>query len=155
MEWDYRLIGDTAVCLPQSLLGINRNTAVKEVAEEFVSFALSQDFQVNSTLTGIPMNKGAFQEQKTVQRPEDKENFGVLSVVGGDGEEYTLIISWPEEEELAEYVKMVESLDTVSLCDSRLYDAVVQRGVDALTGEKGIEETVDAVAKEVSLYLAE
>lgn len=155
LEWDYRLIGDTAVCLPQSLLGINRSTAVKEVAEEFVSFALSQDFQVNSTLTGIPMNKGAFQEQKTVQRPEDKENFGVLSVVGGDGEEYTLIISWPEEEELAEYVKMVESLDTVSLCDSRLYDAVVQRGVDALTGEKGIEETVDAVAKEVSLYLAE
>lgn len=155
LEWDYRIAGESNICLPQSLLGINQNTAMKEAAEEFISFALSRDFQTEGILSGIPMNQGAFQEQITEQKPADGEYYGIVSLVSQDGEDFQINISWPEEEELNKYAAMVEALDTVNLCDSRLFDAVLRHGVDALTGEKEIEETVDAISKEVSLYLAE
>lgn len=43
----------------------------------------------------------------------------------------------------------------MNYCDNRIYGAVIKLGQAALTGEAGIEETVDAIEKELELYLAE
>lgn len=42
----------------------------------------------------------------------------------------------------------------MGICDSQVYNTVIRLGQAALKGEAGIEETVDAIERELQIYLA-
>lgn len=72
-----------------------------------------------------------------------------------DGSVMSLQINWPSKEDFARLESLADHTAGVNYCDNRIYGAVIKLGQAALTGEAGIEETVDAIEKELELYLAE
>lgn len=43
----------------------------------------------------------------------------------------------------------------VSMCDSRVYEAVIEKGIAVLSKEIRVEEAVDEIEKALQIYLAE
>ena len=147
-------------CIVETLLGINGQSPVLDYAKDFVKFAMSEDFQKEAMLSGIPMNRKAFyaKEENTLVDENGDPITGAYSgyaISGDNGETINIEIYWASEEQIAKYNQMVESIDTVNHCDDRVFNAVIEEGVHALDGTKGIEETVEAIEKKVQLYLAE
>ena len=146
-------------CIVETLLGINEHSQVSKYAEDFVRFVMSEEFQEKALLTGIPMNRKAVYRQEENNVDEDGNVLaGIYSystVTLRNGEKLKIGVSWAADEQLARYHQLIESIDTVNICDARVFDEVIKEGVSVLEGAKGIEEAVNAIEKKVQLYLAE
>lgn len=160
MEKDYRIFSDEGTtCIPVSMLAVNQASGVPEEAEDFVRYAIGEEFQKRVVLSGIPINKGALylmEQANLSHRP------GIYSAIGmgnydgtSKGEYVVLMIEWAQMEDFEKLNAILDSIDRVNLCDAMVYDTVMELGVSAVNGEKSIEEMVDAIAKKVQLYLAE
>ncbi len=58
----------------------------------------------------------------------------------------------PTEDEWKKITGLADSVTGVNRCDATVYEAVVEYGIPALTGETSVEE---AIEKNVKIYLAE
>lgn len=156
---DYRLMpgqgGNTFN--PSCMLSLNSAGAYREQAEAFIRFAVSADFQSQAGLGCTPVNKAAFGAKQAFpyvdQSPD--EPYMQLSSSDDKGNVQNLEVRWPGTDQFAAFGKLVDSLDTCGSGDSVINDAVLEFGPEAVTGEKGIEETVAAIEEKVRLYLAE
>lgn len=156
---DYKLLpGQCAGSFqPKGVLAVNAASAVREQAEDFLIYALSEEFQSSAFLNGIPVNKGAFaQKQAYPYEGQDMTAvYGMVSVMDSKGEECTIEVRWADKEEFDYLEGLAESLTQVSRCDDEVLETVAELGQAALTGEKSVEETVNEIEKKVQLYLAE
>lgn len=147
-------------CIVETVMGINQNSKVYQQAEEFLNYTLSEEFQKDTLLSGIPINKKAFYAQQENNLLDEEGNLQTgpymsYGLSGEDGESLGVEVSWATEEQLAGYSALVESIDTVNRCDERVFSTVIEEGAAFLNGTKGIEEAVNAIEKKVQLYLAE
>lgn len=156
---EYRLMPALGgkVFLPSSMLSVNNATAYKEQAEEFVKFAVSGKFQSDAKLSGVPINRDAFHAKQEYPYPNESPDTPYLGLTYEDetGKITSIDIYWAGKEAFAAFGELVESLDTSGKGVSMVRWTVLELGQAALTGEKGIEETVDDIEKNVQLYLAE
>ncbi len=135
------------------ILAVNEASKVKEQALELVAYALSTQFVENSYMYGGSTNWDALEAQAA---KEQGEGFGaVMSFEDIEGNEQMIEVDTLSQEAMEELRQFMENCQGISQCDSRVYDAVIEEGQKALTGELTVEEAVKAVEKKVALYLAE
>ena len=147
------LPGADKICIPITMLAINKNAKIKEEAKEFMRFALSGDFQAKTVLNGTPINVHAcYAKQLNTQSVVYSVYLDNTAIIS---EEQILHISWADKEELADYLEFIKSVDKVSLCDEYVWNTVMELGEMAVSGEKTIEEAVDEIEGRLQLYLAE
>lgn len=142
-------------CLPATLMAMNGATEHEEESRLFLEYIFSPEFQGNVSLNGTPVNRGAFLQRQESPEGENMEPYAAMGYAMPDGSVVSLEIYWPSKEDFTRLESLTDNISGVNYCDNRIYEAVIGLGQAALTGEAGIEETVDAIEKELELYLAE
>ncbi len=72
-----------------------------------------------------------------------------------EGCQVVLGLQWPKEQELEQFRKVLESLQTPVVFEESLKNEVITIGAQALRGEKKVEEGAREIAQKISLYLNE
>ena len=98
------------------------------------------------------MNADAFKEFTT--NPSPDSTIGT-SAEDKDGNTVELDISWPGQTEIDQLKKLIESRRTPVMAQNEWRNEVVSIGAKALTGEKGVEESVEEIVQKISLHLQE
>jgi ABC-type glycerol-3-phosphate transport system substrate-binding protein len=155
---DHTVIGldgqSKGVFSPYTILGINAQSSIKDLAQDFTAAVLSVEFQKNDNMKGYPINKAAFEENT-----KDPTNDGIVSSTGGGdpetGEMFTLDIRWPNADQLAKLKKIIENLNTPSITDSNLKKAILELAPAALNGEKDVESVANEIINKMQIYLSE
>ena len=156
LEEDYTLMPgqNYGTALPSTLLSINSTSGKKEEALLFVEYGLSEKFQSETFLNGIPINKKAYSKREIC--PHDtRAVYSVLLYPLQDGVDEIIEIYWPTDLDFYLLNAKIENISGVNYCDTRVYEAVIKYGEAALQGEISIEEAMNNIEKSVQLYLAE
>ncbi len=160
---DYQLMpGTRKVCLPETLVSVNQATDQPGEAKEFVKYLLTDYLGTAVSLSGIPINKTVFlamEENPYAGTEEEKESYASFGI-GMEGDNGTvqslsIEVCWGTPEEFQTFNALLESIDSVSLWNQEVMEAVYELGGDAVEGTVPIEEVVDEIEKKVQLYLAE
>lgn len=69
--------------------------------------------------------------------------------------EVILLIRVPDEKTVSELIKWMESLDTAYVEDKIFEEVVYEEGEAYIEGEKGLEETMNAIETRLGIYLTE
>lgn len=137
---------------PTGTVGIAATSKNTELAKEFVRVLLGKDVQAKDLSDGFPVSADAFKEFTT--NPYQDSSM----TVGGedkDGNSLQLDMSWPGQTEIEQLKKIIESRKTPVMAQSEWRTEVVSIGAKALTGEKGVEESVEEIVQKISLHLQE
>ncbi|MDE6516871.1 MAG: extracellular solute-binding protein [Acetatifactor sp.] len=135
------------------ILAVNEASKVKEQALELVAYALSTKFVEDSYMYGGSTNWDALEAQAA---KEQSEGYGLcMSFMDIEGNEQIIAVGTPSQEAIEALRQLMENCQGISQCDSRVFEAVIEEGQKALTGELTVEDAVKAIEKKVALYLAE
>lgn len=134
---------------------VNAASEMKEQAMELVAYALSAQLRRENTLNSSTTNLDVLEEQIQEALKNEQEMGAVMSMEDINGKEIMIDSGTPSKEDLDTLRTLLEGCRGAIQCDSRIYDAVVEKGQKALTGKLTVEEAVKEIEKEVSLYLSE
>lgn len=136
-----------------NILAVNEASKVKEQALELVAYALSTRFVEDSYMYGGSTNWDALEAQAAKEREEGYS--AVMSFMDIEGNEQIINVETPASEDIEALRQLMETCQGISQCDSRVFEAVIEEGQKALSGDLTVEEAVKAIEKKVALYLAE
>lgn len=148
--------GKGSVFLPKTLAGISAVSQNQEEAMAFMKVLLGKENQ-SSLFSGTAVNRAAF-EESLIPNPEfvtENGQFGSRSMSDGNGLEVSLDIYAPTREQIDELLDWMETLKVPCISDELLENAVYQEGVKYMRGEKSLEEALDGIEEQVSIYMAE
>lgn len=117
------------VFTPSTIAGVNAGSAQQELAAAFVEELLSPGVQDYNFNDGFPVNRSSFA----------KGQAGLME----------------ENETAPDLTNLVQSLQTPSLSDRVVREAVLSHGANYLQGETTLDAALDAIRSAVGLYLAE
>lgn len=123
------------------LAGINASSEEKDLANDFIKFALSAEQQ--ETLFDnayLPVNNDAF--KSTISDPSQ----ALLNTHGID--------DWPEEE-FDQLEQWMQSLSTTTMEDQIVIDTIMESGWPYLNDEKSLDTAVNEITQTLDLYFAE
>jgi len=146
------LMGD-GVFYPKTLTGISAVSGSVERAEAFLRLMLGEENQ-SSLFNGLAVNKAAFDK---IRKDDigDEEEYSSLAMMDEDGRVVTLTIYWPGEAQIGELRDWMETLTVPCIEDMELEEAVYEAGSAYLQGTQSLEDTLDAIERKVSIYMAE
>lgn len=139
-----------------TLLGISAASKHPEMAEDFIRLCLGKENQA-AMWTGFPVNQAAF-EQVFVpdEKLVDEEGaFSWESMGTPDGERFSFVSYWPDEKQKEDIRKCIEAADTPYIEDRMLENAVYEEGSGYLQGVRSLDDTLYAIEKRITLYMAE
>ncbi len=140
--------------LPMTMLGISAASTQTEAAKDFMDAFLSA--KVQSQIGRFSVNQQAFDESLVLTYDVGEDgSFSGVSATDADGNMIDYALFWPDDEQVAELRSMFESLDTAYICDEVIMDAVLTQGGYYVEGDKTLDEALDAIEKQVALYMAE
>lgn len=142
-------------CLPATLMAMNSGTKHGEEGRLFLEYLFSAEFQGTVSLNGTPVNRSAYRQSQQNPKEGSAAPYATMGYALSDGSTVMHQVYWPSGADFARLDRLMESVTGVNYCDDHIYEAVMTLGQAALTGEAGIEETVDGIEKELELYLAE
>lgn len=156
-EMSYDSMPGQSQCIAEAsqIWAVNAASGMQEQAMELVAYALSTQFWKENTLSSATTNWDVFEEQINEALKNEQEYCVGMSMVDIHGMEVVVNSDTPAKEDLDALRAFLEKCQGVSQCDSRIYDAVIEQGQKALTGELTIEEAVKEIENKVSLYLSE
>lgn len=137
---------------PTGTVGIAATSTNMDLAKEFIRVLLGKEVQAKDLSDGFPVSADAFKEFTTNPYPDSSMT---TSGEDKDGNTVQLDISWPGREEIDQLKKIIESRKTPVMAQSEWMNEVVSIGAKALTGEKGVEESVEEIVQKISLHLQE
>ena len=143
---------DSNIFCPTGTIGISINSKNQEIAEEFIHTLLGTEVQGKDLGDGFPVNADAYEVFAKNPIPESS---GMVSFSDHEGNEVNLEIEWPAQPEIEKLKTIINSLDTPSVTDNSLKDEMITIGAQALTGEKGVEDSVEEIIQKISLHLQE
>ncbi|MCI9083511.1 MAG: carbohydrate ABC transporter substrate-binding protein [Lachnospiraceae bacterium] len=137
------------------IAGINKESKKIEIAEKFLTFALSDEEQkifmdgMYMVIMGFPVNKTAFENMVTqaLQSETQEQGKGAVNL------EENFV--WPEHEDFEQLEKKIVSLDTPAMEDNIIMNTILENAVPYLSGEKEIDVTVNEIIQSIELYLLE
>lgn len=149
------LDGQGRVFVPETILGINAASGKKELAEDFLKMFLGKENQV--ALGGYAVNKKALEELLVPEEEYLGENgeYGAMAIIDEDGLEYILNIFFPDSEELAVLWGWYESADIPYISDAVFEETVFEEGAKYILGQQSLEEALEAIVKQLAIYIAE
>ncbi|MGN1148431.1 MAG: extracellular solute-binding protein, partial [Lachnospiraceae bacterium] len=156
-DWEMVLMPgqDYGACETYGKLSVNAATKNPELAVDFIKTALSYDFQKQAGMGSMLMNKQAYYEGQEADEIYDGKMISGVFIYDSDGNSHMEEVYWPTEEQLGVLNGMAAAVHGGSRCPQIVYDAVMEKGQKMLLGEMSVEEAVDAIEKQVGLYLAE
>lgn len=141
------------VFYPRTLMGISSVSGNTEKAEAFVRLMLGKENQ-KSLFNGFAVNREAFQNLWKEEAGEDEE-YSNIAMMDEDGQVFQLTVYWPGETQAAELQSFMETAKVPYIEDTVLEEAVYEAGAAYLQGERSLEETLNAIEKKASIYMAE
>ncbi len=137
------------------IAGINKGSKNKEIAEEFLAFALSDEEQkifidgMYMVIMGFPVNKSAFRDM--ISQPSQSE----LEEYGKGLANFDETFEWPGTEQFRQLEEKIENLDTPAMEDNIIISTILENAAPYLSGEKEVDVTVNEIAQSLELYLLE
>lgn len=145
---------------PRVLLGINSQTERQELAEDFLAFVLSEEILSVSLNDGFAAHKGAV--LRSAESPYPALQDGVYYSSGyrdPETDEVSVIefhVVWPEEDEIAGAINLLDTLDTPVFGNQVIDDIVSQELANWLEEQtQSKEETKQAIQSKLDIYLTE
>lgn len=151
------------VFVPDVVTGINASSAHPEEALAFFDVLMGKEVQ-QLLYDGFVVNKAALESQLSpgwmvLANGGMNVDYGeISSSIGGsmeDGREFTLSIYMPTREEFQELYDIFCKLDTPYIAQPVVEEALVEFGVQYLSGYLSLEEAVQKIQGKVDLYIAE
>ncbi len=140
------------VFIPETVLGINAATKKKELAEDFLRTFLSKENQCN--LSGYAINREAL-EEALVLKGEENGEYGKVCILYEDGRELSLDFFPPTEDEMIALQGWMETAKMPYIEDMIFEECVFEEGSQFILGQRGIEETLDAIERQLAIYMTE
>ncbi|MGL4345555.1 MAG: hypothetical protein ACRCTE_10180 [Cellulosilyticaceae bacterium] len=135
---------------PYCTLAINSRSEQKELAQQMIQIALSEDVQNKDTGCGYPVNKTAFQNWINGSSFNQEASYTM-----GNGSGQKLSVQWGYESELASFYDMCQGVIVPSHLDEDLLDIVLEGSRGYFEGTISIDETMKNIKQRVTIYLAE
>ena len=149
---EFALMGGN-IFYPRTLIGISATSKNAELAEGFMRLMLGEENQ-SSLFNGYAVNREAFQNIRKEEIGEDEE-YSNIAMMDEDGRVYALSIYWPGKKQIETLQSFMETVEVPYIEDFVLEEAVYEAGSAYLQGMQSLEETLDAIEKKASLYMAE
>lgn len=142
--------------VPTGIVGINKNTQQKELAEEFVKYLFSQEIQEKQSDDGLPVLETALDKIKDEVNAEYAQNYSIMSSWNIDGEEPIEIeAGYPTLEEVEDLIAKCHTLSRPAVQDYVIWN-IYQTEADAcLGGSTDAKTAAKNIAQKVDTYLAE
>lgn len=142
--------------VPTGIVGINKNTQQKELAEEFVKYLFSQEIQEKQSDDGLPVLETALDKIKDEVNTEYAQNYSIMSSWNIDGEEPIEIeAGYPTLEEVEDLIAKCHTLSRPAVQDYVIWN-IYQTEADAcLGGSTDAKTAAKNIAQKVDTYLAE
>lgn len=136
-----------------TLVGISAVTENAEHAEGLLRVLMGpQDI----SSMGFSINQESFEKSLY---PDDYESpdvaYSEMAYLDENGQGFAWKIYWFDEKQAGELRNRMKTVDTPYVEDSVLEEAVYQAGIEYMRGEKGLEEAVNDVEKNMAIYMAE
>lgn len=132
------------------LMGISQKSQRMEIAEEFLSFCLSEEEQTSFespeksiSVIGFPVHKNAW---KTMIRERSKSEL--------EAQGHAKLI-WPPQEVFTDVEKQITGLKTPTMEDPVVIDTILDSVVPYLAGERNLDTVTDEIMQKLELYYAE
>lgn len=140
---------------PKTLLAVSAASRDTDAAMHFMDHFLAA--QTQGSYSGLPVNQEAFDIQFTPQEGYVAEDGGYsyLSMRNEDGVNMEYVSYWPDDEQILTFKEQIGQLQTAYIPDSVLEDAVFEQGVAYMQDKQSLEQTLDEIEKQVSIYMAE
>ena len=148
----WNLAGKKVYC-PQTIFGVSSKSAMAEDAKKFVSYVFRTEAQKLDQGGGFPINRKAF-DAATIDM-KDMPEMSICHSNQETGEMVELTVSWPKKADFDALREKIESLDTPTLMDDVIKEAVIEQAVKYIKDECSVEDAVAALVQKVNLYLAE
>lgn len=139
--------------LPKELMAINTKGKNKEVAKEFLSQLLNEEYQEFSENNGLfPINRNAF--SNLYKKNIGNNNLGGFGIeVNGKIKEYNNV--WPTEKEFNTLLEIIEGVNTHSKLDKDILLAIMKASENYTLGKYTLDEAVKYISNELDIYLSE
>jgi ABC-type glycerol-3-phosphate transport system substrate-binding protein len=145
----------------QTLLTVNQSSPDKVNAFAFVEYMISTEFQSESRMTGIGINRDAFHHKQALPAGVDSIETPITTTgisSSSESGEYSNIemkVYWPSVDDFRQLEDTIMKVKFEKACDPRVYDKVVEIGSKVLLGELSIEDGVAEIEKSTALLLSE
>ena len=146
--WQYRMRN---VFIPDNVVGINAMGNHLAESKAFLGHLLSSEVQASSHFHGIPVNRDGFQPRYE----EAGVGIGSIGVMREDGSMMSIDLYGASVEQLDRFVAEIDQLDTPSMVNRIIMDAILSEAVLFLDGQQSLEEAVERILASVNLFLAE
>lgn len=142
------------VFYPDTMVGISAASTHTQQAEGLLRVLLGKE---NGVFDDFVTNRAAFEENLLPDQYDvsDDEPFSYWSYSDEDGIYFEGISYWMNEEKRNTLRGWVETAQTPYLKDAMLEETICTEGVKYIEGSQSMEDTMDAIEKKVSLYMAE
>lgn len=151
---EYKLLNgqDSNIFCSTGSISISKNSKNQEIAKQFIHTLLGTEVQGKDLEDGFPVNADAYKNFTKNPAPDSSLAVGTKD---GNGNDIILDIEWPEQSEIDKLKNIIDSLKVPSVTDNSLKDEIITNGAQALTGEKGVEQSVEEIIQKISLHLQE
>ena len=153
---------DGSIYVPNNIIGINAKSSDLEGAKAFLSYMLSETAQksYSQMYSGFPVNKAVF--DSLFVNPylgedwyDPKEPLSGMGMTDENGNEFTLDIYWPTDEEIADFKEKIAALNTASSKNNLVMNTIFKDSMPYITGDAAIEDTISQIQKDIQIYLSE
>lgn len=135
--------------LPNGTIGINQASAKRELAEEFVLFALGEEVQSSDLMDGLPVNTRAV---STWIERKDQE---IISVAASGDDGFQIAGSWPNEEERQMIFDLASRTTRPVRTDRVLADLLINETKGFFEGSISLEQAAQNAQNKADLYFSE
>lgn len=142
--------------VPSGIVGINKNTQQKELAEEFVKYLFSPEIQEKQLDDGLPVLETALDRLKDEVETEYAQSYAMTSAWNIEGEEPIEIeAGYPTAKEVEDLISKCHTLSVPAVQDCVIWN-IYQTEADAcLGGSTDAKTAAKNIAQKVDMYLAE
>ncbi len=146
--------GANGCIVPGGMLGVNAAGRQTEAVLDFIRFALQSDVQKNTfDRNGMPVNALALEAVTTNNKPG--ERVGYMSIGFDDRPGYELESHWPEAAHMNAIIDMIKSATPIPPQEVTVRQMVFEEIDGMLSGDKTVDEAVNALSQKVERYMQE
>lgn len=152
-----KLVNGTVTCfentyIPVAETGIYKQTAQPELAQDFLSFVLSEAVQNTDFYDGFPINSVSLKNQAGKDRSDVA---AYTTIQGADGTSIGFDIQDFDQAQKQKLVTICEAVNKKAVYDEEINQKLTDAMDGYLKGERSLEETVDQIEAGLRMYLAE
>ena len=86
---------------------------------------------------------------------DPNESKGSWGMTDEDGNEISVDIYWPTDDQIAQLKNLIDSLDTPSYGDYTILSTILKDSMNAIIGDTSVDDAVEQVVKDIDIYLSE